>query len=208
MRWPTLGVLLAWIVTSGCTGGDRANPGVVEIDDDRPPDTADALIELPPAPVLTSEGDHATGVAGELALGAFDWGPPCRVVVHEVIGTGGPPVARTFTVDVADGPAGDGLVITFDDIIEQVSGLTEEYVAEMLYRNLAVLPAMELDPDGRFVAFRDLDADLVALARRAGSRPPTGPPRSWHGNPSSPRRSSTVRCSDGMASGSTTTGCR
>jgi hypothetical protein len=161
----TLGALLAWFVVAGCTGErDRIDDGL----GDQPPGTADALVEIPPAPLLTAgRSDQLAPVAG-LSLGPWQWAAPCRVVAHETIGTGGPPVERTFTIDIAANPAADGFVMSFDDVTERAGGLTEGELADALYRNLAVLSPMELDPQGRFVAFPRLDADLTALARRAG----------------------------------------
>ena len=163
MRRAAFGLVLAWLTVTGCTpiGDDAAGL------DDGPPETADAFVELPPAPALTAPAAGA-GAAGGVPLGAWRWGAPCRVAAREVVGVRFPRVARTFTIDVADAATGDGLVMSFDDVTEVSGTLGDEEVADALYRNLAVLPTMSLDADGRFVAFTRLEADLASLARRAG----------------------------------------
>ena len=158
MRFSTLGIALAWIIATGCTGGD--SPGADR--EERPPDTADVFVELPPAPSL---GD-------EVQLGAWNWGAPCRVPVREVVGSGGPPIARTFTIELSDDPTSDGFVMAFDDVRIELRGRTEAYWATELYRYLGVLVDMRLDRAGRFVEFMDLDGGLADLASRAGMASP------------------------------------
>lgn len=160
MRYSTLGIALAWITATGCTGGDSP-------DSDRaglpPIETADVFVELPPAPSL---GD-------EIQLGAWNWGVPCRVPVREVVGSGGPPIARTFTIELSDDPTSDGLVMSFADVQVELRGRSEEYWATELYRYLGVLVDMRLDRAGRFVEFVDLGGGLEDLADRAGMASPT-----------------------------------
>ncbi len=162
MRRATLGTVLAWTMATGCTGDDASTAATLS---EAPPGTSDALVELPPAPVLTIRSVPTSTEA--LPLGPWDWGAPCRVAAREVIGTRGPQVSRMFTVDVAVDASQGGYVMSFDDVVELDTGLTEEYVAGALYRNLAVLPDMRLDADGRFVEFVDLEAELTESARRA-----------------------------------------
>ncbi|MFW2335338.1 hypothetical protein, partial [Ilumatobacter sp.] len=136
MKPAALGALLTWFVVTGCTGErDRSDDGLGA----QPPGTADALVELPPAPLLTTGPAAAPGTPGGQMLGAWNWAAPCRVVAHEVVGTGGLQVMRTFTVVVSPDPVGGGFTMSFEDVTEQTDGLTEADVADLLYRNLAVL---------------------------------------------------------------------
>jgi hypothetical protein len=155
----TLGIALAWILAAGCSG---AGVDTVAGSDDAPTGTADALVELPPAP---SAMTNASRSPDGWVLGRWNWGAPCRVSVHESVGASGVHVDRTFTIDVT--ASEDGYVMSFDDIAEVTAGRTEDVVADALYRNLAVLPSMRLDADGRFVEFSELHTELAELARRA-----------------------------------------
>ena len=72
MRWATLGVTLAWLINSGCTGSDGEGLELVP----SPAGTADALVELPAAPlpkanyniICVPPGENVMYVSGHLPL--------------------------------------------------------------------------------------------------------------------------------------------
>lgn len=163
MRVATLGLTLAWIIATGCTGDSSAAP---DTPPEAPADTSDVFVELPPPPPLTA------APPGGVQLGAWDWGAPCRVPVDEVIGAVPPRVVRSYTIDVAavDG----GFLMEFDDVTLNRRGLTGAAADDALYRHLAVLADMRLGADGSFVEFVDLIGDLDELAAGVDGSAATG----------------------------------
>lgn len=107
-----------------------------------------------------------------IRLGSWEWGAPCQVAVRQDLSLDGLGFERTFVMQISE--VADGVRLDFTDIEIADRPFTDAEIAEYFFDNLQVLPSIELDDDGKFVSFPDLNETLSAAYDRTG-RPGTVP---------------------------------
>ena len=166
------------LVVAACSGGDEpaAQPVEAEVAEETLPTLPPLATEAPttvaptepplpttepPAPTTTSTTEPDSVVQ----LGTWDWGAPCRVPVAQQITGQGRLVRRSFTLVLEE--VESGFLLSYDDVVINESADPAE-IAEVLIGRGTLLADVLLDPQGSFVDFVDLEADVRDYADQSG----------------------------------------